>query len=304
MREPATKNNADAVHQATAHAETRPRRVDAVPFPASRRLVIAAERAGRRRAAMHCLVDLDVSKARRLIAAHGRTISFTAFVVASVARAAAAHPDVHAYRDWRGRLIRHRHVDVTTLVEVDTPHGLFALPLVLRDADIRDVLDLSAELRAAKRGYTTTGTGRLLDRFGGTATRLPGATAAMYAVLSRSINLRQRIGTVTVTSVGMFGAGGGFGIAPPTLMPLQVVVGGVTARPLVVEGGVEAREVLDLTITVDHNVIDGAPAARFVARLRSLIENADVLLTCGDGSASDSERPSATAVPPSWDEAL
>jgi len=70
-----------------------------------------------------------------------------------------------------------------------------------------------------------------VDRFGGTLTRIPGAPAAMYAVLSRSVRLRQRIGTVAVTAVGMFGGGGGFAITAPALMPLQVVVGGITERP-------------------------------------------------------------------------
>jgi 2-oxoacid dehydrogenase/acyltransferase catalytic subunit len=75
----------------------------------------------------------------------------------------------------------------------------------------------------------------------------------------------------------MFADGGGFGIAPLSLMSLQVVVGGVTERPRAVDGRIEVREVLDLTITFDHNIVDGAPAARFVAYPRRLIENAEVL---------------------------
>lgn len=256
---------------------TRPRGVDVHRFPASRRLVLGAERAGRRMAPMHCLVDVDVTTARNLFAGFDAPPSFTAFVAASVARIAADHPQVHAYRNWRGRLVTHHHVDVTTLVEVSTSHGLFAMPHVLRDADVRTVWDLSAELRAAKDDYAATSTGRLFDRFASSAIRVPGVVPAMYAVLARSVRARQRTGTVVVTSVGMFGGGGGFGIAPPTLMPLQVVVGGVAERPRVVDGRVGKREMLDLTITFDHNVIDGAPAARFVARLRSMIENAEVL---------------------------
>jgi hypothetical protein len=37
----------------------------------------------------------------------------TAFLAASVARAAAGHPEVHAYRDWRGRLVTHQFADVS-----------------------------------------------------------------------------------------------------------------------------------------------------------------------------------------------
>ncbi|WP_329267814.1 2-oxo acid dehydrogenase subunit E2 [Streptomyces sp. NBC_01451] len=257
----------------------RPRGTDIGPFPSSRLLVIAAERAGRRMAAMHSLVALDVTTARQLLAVSGRPLSFTAFVVASVARAAAGHPHAHAYRNWRGRLVRHQHVDVVTLVEVETAQGLFALPHVLRDADVRDVQDLTAELRSVKADHAITDTGRLLDRFGPTLTRIPGLMPAMYAVLARSVRLRQRTGTVAVSAVGMYGAGGGFGIAPPTLMSLQIVVGGVTEQPRVLDGRTVVREVLDLTVTFDHNVIDGAPAARFVADLRHIVEDAEVLRT-------------------------
>ena len=64
---------------------------------------------------------------------------------------------------------------------------------------------------------------------------------------------------------------------PPTMMSLEVVVGGMTQRPRAVNGRVEIRDVLDLTPIIDHNVVDGAPATRFGAELRELIETAAVI---------------------------
>jgi pyruvate/2-oxoglutarate dehydrogenase complex dihydrolipoamide acyltransferase (E2) component len=106
----------------------RPRRFEVRPFPSNRRLVTAAMRAGRRKMPMYGLIDVDVTTANRLLAGHDPPSSLTAFVVASVARAAAAHPEVHAYRNWRGQLITHHHVDVGTMVEISTPQGPFAIP--------------------------------------------------------------------------------------------------------------------------------------------------------------------------------
>jgi len=234
-------------------------------------------RAGRRMAPMVGLIDVDVTTANRLLASHQPPSSLTAFVVASVARAAAAHPDVHAYRNWRGQLVTHRHVDVTTIVEIATPQGPFGLPHVLRDADIRGVSDLTAELHRVKRDPSASGSGRWLERAAPVATHIPGAVQAMYAVMARSVAIRQRIGTIAVTAVGMFAGGGGFGLTPPTMMSLEVVVGGMTQRPRVVDGQVEIRDVLDLTLVIDHNVVDGAPATRFGAELRQLIEDAAVI---------------------------
>ena len=255
----------------------RPRRVEVRPFPSNRRLVTAAMRAGRRKMPMYGLVDVDVTAANRLLACHDPPGSLTAFVVASVARAAAAHPEVHAYRNWRGQLVTHHHVDVATMVEISTPQGLFAIPHVLRDADIRAVPELTAELRGVKREPLRSRNGRWLERVAPTATRIPGTVPAMYAVMARSVTARQRIGTVAVTAVGMFAGGGGFGITSLTLMSLEVIVGGMTQRPRIVDGQVTVRDVLELTMAIDHNVVDGAPAARFAAEFRELLESAAVI---------------------------
>jgi pyruvate/2-oxoglutarate dehydrogenase complex dihydrolipoamide acyltransferase (E2) component len=226
---------------------------------------------------MHGLVDLDVTDANELLAHGDPPLSFTAFVVASVARAAAAHPEVHAYRNWRGRVVTHRHVDVNTLIEIDTPQGPFPLAHVVRDADVRDVADLTAELRRVKTDSSASTSGRWLTRAAPVASRVPGVIPALYLVLGRSVRMRQRVGTVAVTAVGMFAGGSGFAVAAPSLMSLQVVVGGMTARPRAVDGRVAVRDVLDLTVTIDHDVVDGAPAARFGAELRRLVEHATVL---------------------------
>jgi pyruvate/2-oxoglutarate dehydrogenase complex dihydrolipoamide acyltransferase (E2) component len=82
---------------------------------------------------------------------------------------------------------------------------------------------------------------------------------------------------VGVTSVGMFGAGGGWGI-PFQVHTLNVVIGGIVERAVFVEGRVVPHEFVDLTLSFDHDVVDGAPAARFVARLRELIGSADGLV--------------------------
>ena len=152
----------------------RTRGLDVLPFPSSRRAVTAAVRAGRRIVPMHGLVEVDVTEARRLLADQEPPLSTTAFVIAAVARTVAAHPEVHAYRGWRGRLARHRHVDVQTLVEVPTEQGPFGLVHVVRDADIRDVADISTELSGVKADMASTATGRALQRLAPIAGRVPG----------------------------------------------------------------------------------------------------------------------------------
>lgn len=226
---------------------------------------------------MHGLIEVDVTEARRLMALVDPAPSLTAVVVASVARAAARHPEVHAYRDWRGRLVEHKYVDVQTLVEVPTAQGPFGLVHVVRDADVRSVAEITAELRSVRVDPSRTKTGRWVSTLAPVAGRVPGLYPVMYAVLARSRRAHVATGTVQVTAVGMFAGGGGFAIAPPTLASLLVVVGGTTRRAVVIDDRIEVRDVLDLTISVDHNITDGAPATRFGADLRHTIETAEAL---------------------------
>jgi len=80
-------------------------------------------------------------------------------------------------------------------------------------------------------------------------------------------------GTVALTSVGLFGGGHSGWAISATPQPLGLVVGGISWKPAVVEGHVEPREILNLTVSFDHDIVDGGPATRFVRRLVELIES-------------------------------
>lgn len=199
---------------------------------------------------------------------------------------------MHAYRDWRGRLVEHRHVDVQVLIEVPTGQGPFGLVHVVRDADIRGVAEISAEIRAVKADHSSTGGGRRLDALAPALGRVPGLYRAMYAVMGRSHRVHRAIGTVQVTALGMYAGGGGFAIAPPSLASLAVVVGGISTNPMWVGGHIETIELLDLTVTVDHNVVDGAPATRFAAELRQIMQRAVVFASLAE-PVGEAKRPSS-----------
>lgn len=231
---------------------------------------------GRRLTPIHGLIEVDVTQASRKVAE--ADLSFTAFVVAAVGRAAALHPEVHAYRDWLGRLVFPSFVDVTTLIEVETDRGPFPLAHLVRDADTRKVADISRDIREVKKRPKGSSEGRGLDRFAALGGRIPGLPRLFYTVLARSARLRRMSGTVTVSSLGMLGGGSGHAIGFPTVFSLTVLVGGRSKRPVAVGEDVSIADVLDLTLTFDHRTVDGGPAARFVADLRAILSNAEVLI--------------------------
>lgn len=254
---------------------------DVAPFPVSRRTIVAVGAASARRRRMIGLIEADVTEARRrLTAARAAGLpapSLTAFVVACAGRAVAEHPEVAAYRDLRGRIVTFRTVDAAVSVEVTLEGRSFPLTHVLRDVGGRAAGDLDRELQAVKADPASSGTLRL-GRAAQAFVRMPGflRTAAFRLLYRLPHRQRSLAGTIGVTSVGMFGRGGGWGIAFP-VHSLSIVVGGLAVRPGYHEGRLEPREMLALTLSFDHDVVDGAPAARFTERLRRLIEAADGL---------------------------
>jgi pyruvate/2-oxoglutarate dehydrogenase complex dihydrolipoamide acyltransferase (E2) component len=249
------------------------------PFARARHDVVDALEVGVRRHMVHALLTLDVTDARRRLreqeARDGERVSFTAFIVASLARAIDADRRLHAYRDWRGRLVLFEEVDVVTLVEAERD-GV-AIPHVIRAANRRTVREIHDELREIQARPTTSrqrsGWLARLSRW------VPGPARRLFlrALRRCPAALKRVAGTTLVTSVGMFGIGPGWGVGIVPLHTLALTVGAIFPAPGVVDGRIEPREHLALTASVDHDLVDGAPAARFASRLRAIIEGAEVL---------------------------
>jgi pyruvate/2-oxoglutarate dehydrogenase complex dihydrolipoamide acyltransferase (E2) component len=257
-------------------------------FPRGRGDVVDALEVGVRRHMVHALLEVDVTRARQLIreaeARTGERLSFTAFVVASLARAVDADRRLHACRDWRGRLVLFDEVDVVTLVESEV--DAVAIPHVIRAANRRSVREIHAEIRRiqAEPAASAQRSGWLVR-----LSRLtPGLLRRLFfRVLRRSPQAMKRAaGTTLVTAVGMFGKGSGWAVGIVPLHTLALTVGGVARKPGVVEGRIEPREILSLTASVDHDIVDGAPAARFARRLGEILEGAELLRDGADPPAS------------------
>jgi pyruvate/2-oxoglutarate dehydrogenase complex dihydrolipoamide acyltransferase (E2) component len=82
-------------------------------------------------------------------------------------------------------------------------------------------------------------------------------------------------GTVILTSVGMFSQGGGWGLSLPS-HTLGITVGGISRKPGIIDGHIEPREFLHVTLDFNHDIVDGASAARFAEHFRELVQ-------CGRG---------------------
>ena len=80
------------------------------------------------------------------------------------------------------------------------------------------------------------------------------------------------MGNVAVTSIGMIGKINGWFIHK-SVHPVSFGVGSILKKPVVIDNEIKIREILNMTILVDHDVIDGAPMVRFLDDLTDYVEN-------------------------------
>ena len=177
-------------------------------------------------------------------ARHGVKLGFMGFFVKAATAALIRHPVVNSSIDG-GEILRPNYCDIC--VAVGAARGLVAP--VLRDAERMSIAQIEAGIAdfaaRAKDGSLT-----LEDLTGG---------------------------TFTVTNGGVFGSM----MSTPILNPPQSAILGMHAikeRAVVVDGAVVARPMMNLALTYDHRLIDGADAVLFLVAIKNAIEDPARLL--------------------------
>lgn len=249
-------------------------------FPRSRLSTIDLGRIGVKKHHVAALLEIDVTRARaglRVVNRNGRSsVSFFAWLVKSVASSLARHPSAHGIRAGRRSIATFETVNVSIMVERQVDGQRVPLPLLIRDADSRPVEEIEAQIAVARQqpvsgGTVVIGQGeRLLSRL---YYALPGFLRRwlLGRALARPERMHSMMGSVLITSVGMGGRVKGWFI-PKSMHPVCIGVGAVTPKAVVMNGAIEPREVLHMTVLVDHDVIDGAPASRWISTLVRAME--------------------------------
>jgi pyruvate/2-oxoglutarate dehydrogenase complex dihydrolipoamide acyltransferase (E2) component len=245
----------------------------AVPYPRIRLLMADGGRMGLLKHTVHGLVEFDITQVRETIRQHkaqtGEALSFSAFFLACLGKAIDQDKQMHAYRNWRNQLIIFDEVDVNMLFEVEVDGKKTIRPHIIRGVNKKSLREIHEEIRAFQSQHQSSQESKFIDRF----VRLPGFIRRLFlwALFKNPQWIKEYYGTVLVSSLGMFGTGSGWGIPVPN-HSLQLTLGGIGEKPGVVDHRIEVRKVMSVTVSFDHDLIDGAPAARFMHRLKKLVE--------------------------------
>jgi len=249
-------------------------------LPKTRLAISDMLREGQLKHMIHGFTEVDVTIPRQRIEEHkkvtGERISFTAFIATCLAQAVDENKTVHGYLDWRRQLVIFRDVDINTQIEREIDGRKWVMPYVIRAANQKTLMDIHREIRAAQK--IDVENAREYKQYHWYL-MLPGFIRRFFWWFLRRAphRTKQIAGTVGLTSIGMFGSGSGWGL-PITTQTLLITLGGIAKKPGVVDDKIEIREFLSLTLSIDHDIVDGAPAARFSKRLKELIEGSYGLL--------------------------
>jgi len=191
------------------------------------------------------LLELRQRLLGALQSADAPRLTVTDLLVKAVALTLQEHPKLNASFE-AGKICLYDEINIA--VAIDTPHGL-AAP-VIRQAGQMPLREISATLE------------RLTER----------------AKAMQLTDVDVSNGTFTISNLGMLGVSSFAAIINPPQAAI-LAVSAIVKRPLVVDDATAIRSVLSLTLAADHRVVDGATAARFMRRLKELLENAYILVS-------------------------
>jgi pyruvate dehydrogenase E2 component (dihydrolipoamide acetyltransferase) len=185
------------------------------------------------------LVELR-GKAEARLAGHGLKLTYLPFFVKAAVEALKKHPQLNATLDEpAGEIVQRREYHIG--IAAQTPEGLM-VP-VIRHADRRSLLDLAKEV---ERLAVAAKNGRVSPRdLGGS--------------------------TFTITSLGSLG---GIVATPIVNYPEVAILAihKIAKRPTVVDDKIVIRDMMNLSMSVDHRLVDGYDAATFVAEMKASLE--------------------------------
>ncbi|KAB3529300.1 dihydrolipoamide acetyltransferase family protein [Alkaliphilus serpentinus] len=197
--------------------------------------------------------EIDVSdlvlfrqEAKEAAGAEGVKLTYMPFIIKALTLTLKEHPVLNgSYDEEREEMVLKKYYNIG--IATDTADGLI-VP-VIKDTDKKGIFQIATEVETLAE-----------------------------AARNKSLTLEDlQGGTFTITNYGAVGAGGGI----PVIKHPEVAilgVGKITKKPVVKDGEITIRDMMSITLCIDHRVIDGGDAGRFMNRFREYLSNPMLLI--------------------------
>jgi len=250
-------------------------------FPNSRIASIDVCEIGNQKHHVTGLVEIDVTLSRKKIRAYNKThsnkISFNAWLINVIGSTIKKYETSASYLIGKNKLIIFDDINVSIVVEKDINGQKVPIPLMIEKANEASIESLTMQITEAKNKELTEKEIVLQKK--------TKKYERIYYLLPRFLRryvwkfilkhpkiAYKKMGNVAFTSIGMMGKVNGWFI-PISVHPICFGIGSIIRKPSVIDDRIEIREILNMSVLIDHDVIDGAPMARLISDLSKNIEN-------------------------------
>lgn len=250
-------------------------------FPKTRIATIDVCEIGKKKHHVAGMIELDVTDSRKKIREHNRQnvsrISFNAWLISVISTTIKKYDTASAFLKGKNKLVIFDDINVSIVVEKDLDGQKVPVPLIIEKANessIESITKQIAEAREEKLSDKDIVLQRKTSQLEKLYYLLPGfiRRSAWRYMLRHPKLVFRKMGNVAFTSIGMMGKVNGWFI-PISVHPICFGIGSIIKKPSVIANNIEIREMLNMTILLDHDVIDGAPVARFISDLAKNIES-------------------------------
>ncbi len=252
------------------------------PYTKHRRNIELVVHEGWKKHSTHALLEIDVTTGRELIQQYKKTtgsnLSFTGWIIKCVAQATSEYPILNAYKHGQKKIVMFTDVDVPIPVEREIHGEPIPMAYIIRQANEKSVEEISKEIRKVQTETVDPNSqilGQQLNRTERLALHSPLILQKIIIWLVRrnAFFRKKYMGTIGVTAIGMKGRFPGWVVPLGGTISALIVLAGVKKKPGVIDDKIVIRDYLHLTLTTNHDLIDGGPLVRFTDRLVSLIES-------------------------------
>jgi pyruvate/2-oxoglutarate dehydrogenase complex dihydrolipoamide acyltransferase (E2) component len=246
-----------------------------LPLSFNRRAVIASATVTKDKNAIHCFTEVDITVPRDLIKKHfeknGEKLSLTAYIVTCLSNVIKDYPQFNSFTKGR-KLILLDDITISVLIEREIAGENVPEPIGIKQAQDKTYLQIHKEIRDAKKQKT--------DKLGS----LSGQTIPSFLlrrfirIADKNIHMAKKYGKIAVTAVGMYSKEPIWFIPHGTATVL-ITVGSIEKKVVELDNQFVSREHLCLTVSFDHDIVDGAPASRFMNQLIETIKSGQLIQT-------------------------
>lgn len=250
-----------------------------LPFSLERKQIVDFLLIAKEKHTATVIIELDISGIRQKIRAAKRKFkrpaSLTAYLIYSFGQAVAENKEMQAYRKGN-KLVVFEDVDIATMIERTQDGTRIPVSYVIRKANEKSMFEIAEELLNAK----ATNSDDLMDcdqmrrkkKLINVIKRVGFLRRWFLRRIFKNAFMKKEFnGTVGFSSMGMFSYNVGGWIVPISPQVLSLMVGGIRELAGFDGDKVVKKELIDLSISIDHDVLDGAQTARFVEVLRKSI---------------------------------